>query len=104
MDMQQYIDIAKSDDREYEFYGIRHHHGGPVAVGETLACSWVWDDGQPTDIELDGTCAVDLTDDNATTAMKQYAHFGEPIVIAGFRASWGDEPGEIIIKDAIRVA
>lgn len=102
--VKQFAEIATSDEREYEFYGVRCHNGTPVAIGDTLPPSYVWDDGECTDQQLDGTCAIDLRESNADALIKSYGYAGEPIIIAGFYASHGEDRGEIIIRDAVRIA
>lgn len=101
MNVSQYAKLAKSDKREYEYYGLRMHDG-ETSIGEILPNSFVWIDGDWTEEELDGTCAVDLRNQKAEQLCSTY--FGNAIVIAGNSASYGEDDGEIIICDAIRVA
>ena len=83
---------------EYERIGIRVQEN-EFTEGEMLGNSFVWIDGECTDEELDGTCAINL--DDAKCAIEN-GYFGEHIaLIAGDRFEWGQDEGEIIIKDAV---
>lgn len=104
MDIQKYIELAKENFREYEYYGLRFHQGQPVEVGETLPNSFVWDDGICTEEELNGTCAINLCYPHIDRVSNDYVTLGDAIIIAGNFAEYGEDPGEIIIKDAIRIA
>lgn len=79
----------------YDYIGIRVQED-EFTEGEILSNSFVWIDGEPTDEELDGTCAVRL--ENAELA---YGYYGDHVaIIAGNSAEYGEDLGEIIIRDA----
>lgn len=64
--------------------------------GQILDNSFVWVDGEPTDEELDGTCALTLED---ADLIQDY--FGEHVaIIGGDFGEYGQDEGELIIKDA----
>jgi hypothetical protein len=85
------------DECEYEYIGIRIQEE-KFTEGEILDNSYVWDDGECTDEELDGTCAINL--DDAKLALEN-GYFGEHVaVIAGNNREWGKDKGEIIIREA----
>lgn len=66
-----------------------------VEAGQVLQPSFVWVDGDITDEQLDGTCGIDIDSHPAC------GYMGECIaVIAGNEVSWGEDVGEIIIKNA----
>lgn len=81
--------------REYDYYGIRVQEV-PFEQGKITHNSFVWVDGEITEEELNGVCAIRA--DNADY-IKRY--FGEyAAIIAGNKADYGYDPGEIIIEDA----
>lgn len=88
------IDEIK-ENAEYEYIGIRVQ-GNEFAVGEILDNSFVWVDGEMTDEELDGTCAVKLED-----AKLANGYFGNHVAIIGSNSmEYGQDLGEIILRDA----
>lgn len=91
--MEQIAEIK--DECEYEYIGIRVQENAFV-LGEILDNSFVWIDGEMTDEELDGTCAVKIDD---VELAKDY--FGEHVaIIGGDHAEYGQDLGEIIIRNA----
>lgn len=86
------------EECEYEYIGIRIQEN-EFTEGEILDNSYVWVDGECTDEELDGTCAINL--DDAKLALVN-GYYGEHVaVIAGDSQEWGQDAGEIIIREAI---
>lgn len=80
---------------DYEIIGVRVQEN-EFAEGEILDNSFVWIDGEMTDEELDGTCAVKLED-----AELAKGYFGEHVaIIVGESFTYGEDLGEIIIRDA----
>lgn len=83
------------ENSDYEYIGVRVQENEFVK-GEILDNSFVWVDGEMTDEELDGTCAVKLED---VELAKGY--FGDHVaVIGGDSMEYGQDLGEIIIRDA----
>ena len=88
------IDEIK-ENAEYEYIGVRVQEN-EFAEGETLDNSFVWVDGEMTDDELDGTCAVRLEDANLANG-----YFGDHVAIIGSNSmEYGQDLGEIILRDA----
>ena len=80
---------------DYEIIGVRVQEN-EFTEGEILDNSFVWIDGEMTDEELDGTCAVKLED-----AELAKGYFGEHVaIIVGESFTYGEDLGEIIIRDA----
>ena len=98
------------EKQEFDFYGIRAHRGNAVEVGGVCDESMVWDDGECTEDSLDGTCAMLVREgDDLDLAIKgvskMYVWDNEEIIlIAGHYASHGEDDGEIVIRDAVRLA
>lgn len=83
------------ENAEYEYIGVRVQEN-EFAEGETLDNSFVWVDGEMTDDELDGTCAVRLEDANLANG-----YFGDHVAIIGSNSmEYGQDLGEIILRDA----
>lgn len=68
----------------------------PFTEGEALNNSFVWIDGDMTDEELNGTCALSL--DYADQVNSYFG--GHVAIIAGNSFEYGADLGEIVIKDA----
>lgn len=86
-------------DFDYGCVGVRVQEE-PFELGEIDHISHIWDNGDDTGEELDGICA---TNSNALEYAPEY--FGDHIaIIAGNNISYGEDAGEIIIKDAVVVA
>lgn len=84
----------------YAYVAVRVVDAVPVD-GETLAPSRVWVDGEATDDLLDGTCGLSLA--HAERLAAQYV--GRVVlVMGGDDASWGEDVGEVIIRDAMALA
>ena len=83
------------ENSEYEYIGIRVQEN-EFTKGEILDNSFVWVDGEITDEELDGTCAVKLED-----AQLANGYFGDHVaIIGGDFMEYGQDLGEIILRDA----
>lgn len=80
---------------DYGYIGIRVSEN-EFTEGETLDNSFVWVDGEMTDEELDGTCAIMLKD-----AKLANAYHGSHVAIIGSDSmEYGQDLGEIILRDA----
>ena len=83
------------ENSEYEYIGVRVQEN-EFTEGESLDNSFVWIDGEMTDEELPGTCAVKLED-----AQLANSYFGDHIAIIGSNSmEYGQDLGEIILRDA----
>lgn len=83
------------DKYDFGYIGVRVQED-PFTLGETLDNSFVWVDGEMTDEELDGTCAVKI--DEAELAKR---YFGDYVaIIGGDSMEYGQDLGEIIIRNA----
>ena len=83
------------DKYDFGYIGVRVQED-PFTLGETLDNSFVWVDGEMTDEELDGTCAVKI--DEAELAKR---YFGDYVaIIGGDSMEYGQDLGEIITRNA----
>lgn len=81
-------------DMDYEFIGIRVQEQ-PFELGSILHLSHVWDNGEDTGVELGGICVCRLD----RLGREQY--FGNhAAIICGNEAEYGEDDGELIIRDA----
>ena len=80
---------------DYGYIGIRVSEN-EFTKGEILDNSFVWIDGEMTEEELDGTCAIMLKDANLANS-----YFGDHVAIIGSDSmEYGQDLGEIILRDA----
>ncbi len=92
------IDIDALADA-YEYIGIRvQEEDYGLSVGDTVYhCSKVWVDGEETDEELDGVCAMSIKQLNLVEGF----YFGKCVLVLGSNyAGYGVDPGEIVMRDA----
>lgn len=83
------------ENSEHEYIGVRVQEN-EFTEGESLDNSFVWVDGEMTDEELDGTCAVNIDD-----ARLANNYFGDHVAIIGSNSmEYGEDFGEIILRDA----
>jgi len=95
-------------EHEFEYYGLRFHRGQDVPeLGDELECSYVWVDEEITEEELPGTCALDIRTgciDKIMELARSYRYGdGEFILIAGDYAMTGQDEGELVIENAVRI-
>ncbi len=88
----------------YEYYGLRVMDD-PV-VGETLAPSYRWEDGDCTDEELNGTSAIQVSESTFDRALRSSnGYWGTHVaLIGGYQMEYGEDAGEVVIRDAVVVA
>ena len=80
---------------EYEFVGVRVQEQG-FELGAIEHLSHVWYNGDDTGVELDGVCACKLD----RLGVNRY--YGDhAAIICGNDAEYGEDDGEIIIRDAV---
>ena len=78
----------------YEHVGVRVQEQ-EFELGTIKHLSHVWDDGDDTGIELDGICVCKLD------RLGHNNYFGEHIaIICGYEAEYGEDDGELIIRNA----
>lgn len=92
------IETIKNNDYDYTYVAIRICPD-MVEAGQTLENSFVWVDGEITDEEIDGTCGIDIE------SKAGGGYFGACMaIIGGYDAEYGEDDGEIIIKNAEVIA
>lgn len=114
------MSIAKQIEAEIERLGYAYNYYGlravaaddPIAVGECAAPSYQWVDGERTDNELAGVCAIALpwhsdcdTADIEAALRIVKGYDGARIVLLGAsQRDWGEDPGEIVMENAVALA
>lgn len=84
----------------YEKYGIRIQEQD-FELGTVDHNSKVWVDGEETEDELDGICAINLNSPEAAGTLNGHGYFGSHIaLLASNRFEYGLDAGEVILKDA----
>nr|DAF98450.1 MAG TPA: hypothetical protein [Siphoviridae sp. ctwfx1] len=79
---------------DYEFVGVRVQEQD-FELGTIEHLSHVWDNGDDTGVELDGICVCSLD----RLGVNNY--FGDHVaIICGNEAEYGEDDGELIIRDA----
>lgn len=114
------VDIANKitklqEEYEYDHFGLRVlPMDQDAAVGDVLANSYAWDDGEFTEQELNGVSAIEVISPEKVEnvllilgAGGRYnrtfsGYHGKKVVLIGSnRAEGGSDPGEIVMKDGI---
>lgn len=91
----------------YGYYGIRVDYDVAYNVGDHTATSRDWEDNEPTDNYLGGTCCVGIAyvDDIDRAIQIANTYYGDHVyLIGGDSMEYGEDDGEYIIKDAVVVA
>lgn len=101
---------------EYCYFGIRAMTGNPlthesptVEIDDIVENSWDWLDGDPTEEELEGTCALQVDPDDELEDIEHvlkeaemYLWNAKQLVLLGcMYKEYGNDNNEIIMRDAI---
>lgn len=97
------IDSINPDAYDYDFVGVRvvdrEYDGYDSKPGDTLDRSWQWEDGEPTEEQLEGTSAIDVVDNAPSTPG---GYWGNRVLIIGsYHAQTGNDPGEIVMQEPV---
>ena len=99
------IEEAVSDG--WQFVGIRSHHDPDVKIGDEIANSHVWIDGERTDEELPGVSALAVVWCGERINRRGVAddyRGGVIVVVASDHAEWGEDVGEIVLRRGVVLA
>ena len=92
------IAAVRDNEYDYDYVAIRICPD-VVEVGQTLEPSFVWVDGEITEEVLEGTCGINIQSNAAC------GYFGKCMaIIGGYYAEYGEDVGELIVKDAVVIA
>jgi hypothetical protein len=107
-DLRAIAQDISPDDWECDVLGLRvvdsDYRGYSYRVGRIVPRSWNWVDGDHTNERLDGTCCISLARiaNSVPNAVDDFGGYsGRRIwLLGGGWSSGGEDPGEIIIRDA----
>jgi hypothetical protein len=76
-----------------------------LELGEDVGDSYRWDDGEDTGEQLNGTCAIDASRNDALDLISDYKEFGT-LYLIGSQTHYdsGEDKGEIVITNAVVIA
>lgn len=109
-EMENIKNIVEDLSYDYEYVGIRAQYE-EFELGEIDHVSHMWIDSEDTNEELDGVCAIRVCANvNANDFEEKYNKYfngligcyaGDHVaILVGNTAEYGQDPGEVIIKDA----
>ena len=102
-----------ADESGYSLIGVRCLHADETpAIGDEMPPSFIWDDGDPTEETIGGTCAWDARDGgcdlrSALQRASKYQICGRYALLGGNYSGNNDliaEPFAIAIRDAVVLA
>ena len=99
--------IEKAISDRWHFVGIRSHHDPDVKIGDEIANSNVWIDGERTDEELPGVSALAVVWCGERINQRGVAddyRGGVIVVVASDHAEWGEDVGEIVLRRGVVLA
>ena len=112
--MTQTQDLAGIiDNSRFTVFAVRALHvDEDVAVGDTMADSYVWDDGERTEESIGGTCGFEVRDSgrlrDAIERATPYDVGGDQLALLGGTYTGNNdligEPHAIAIRDAVVLA
>ena len=112
MNAKQIKKIIENNKYEYNYFGLRAMTRDPMTgkypkqlgVGDETDNSYAWEDGEPTEDELNGTCALgidrDAEADEIEAAIKNLRMYdAKQVVLIGSRyQDYGSDEGEVIMS------
>lgn len=102
MTIAELKEMINNNDWDVDFgkFGIRIQEQF-FTLGSIEHNSKVWFNGEETDEELDGICAIDLNAPEAAECLNGNGYFGNHIaLIASDSYEYGQDAGEVILKNA----
>lgn len=93
------IEDAKQE-HGWNSVGVRIQRGVEFSLGPIDHVSHVWVDGEETDEELDGICAISASDIRALCKTAG-GYFGDHVaIIVGDNLGMGEDPNEVVLGNA----
>lgn len=99
--------MAELESGNYNYYGLRGAYESDLEKLDRgyLDRSYVWEDGEQTDEQLEGTCALGVSDSLTESeikrrydaALKMYAETGTVLLIADSCQEYGNDDNEVIL-------
>jgi hypothetical protein len=82
---------------------LPYDEGNDYNIGDILGPSYVWDDGEPTQDQLEGTSVIEVNEKNIEKALEligQYPNAEDLLIVSGEKHSAGDDIGEALFRKA----
>jgi hypothetical protein len=82
---------------------LPYDEGTDYNIGDILGPSYVWDDGEPTQDQLEGTSVIEVNEKNIEKALEligQYPNAEDLLIVSGEKHSAGDDIGEALFRKA----
>jgi hypothetical protein len=99
--------MAELESCNYNYYGLRGAYESDLEKLDRgyLDCSYVWEDGEQTDEQLNGTCALGVNDcmsesaimERYERALAMYSESGTVLLIADKNQEYGNDEDEVIL-------
>lgn len=100
--------MAELESCNYNYYGLRGAYQSDIDAANTngyLNTSYVWEDGEQTDEQLGGTCALEVNEyltaqqimDRYERALAMYSEIGTVLLIADKNQEYGNDENEVIL-------
>lgn len=108
MTVQNILEAAQKYTNDYEIIGIRTQEE-PFELGRINHTSHIWDNGDDTGDTLDGISATIINSQAIIMHSDEHTYFSgfyfgnHKAIIGGNRFEYGEDDGELIIKDPVVV-
>lgn len=100
--------MAELESCNYNYYGLRGAYQSDMDAANAngyLNASYVWEDGEQTDEQLNGTCALGVNDcmsesaimERYERALAKYSEIGTVLLIADKNQEYGNDEDEVIL-------
>ena len=99
--------MAELESGNYNYYGLRGAYDTDLDKLDRgyLDRSYIWEDGEQTEEQLSGTCALGVCDnlteqqimDRYATARNRYSENGTVLLIADKNQEYGNDENEVIL-------
>lgn len=100
--------MAELESGNYNYYGLRGAYQSDMDAANAngyLNASYVWEDGEQTGEQLNGTCALGVNDcmsestimERYERALAMYSEIGTVLLIADKNQEYGNDENEVIL-------
>ena len=116
MTANEIAEVIENNKMNYNYFGIRSITKNPITheydylhLGDEPSYSYSWDDGNPTDNQLNGTCAlnigIDASADEIAAAINELRIYRpKQIVLLGSNdIEYGQDNHEIVMRGNVNV-
>ncbi len=111
------LDTINSNKENFEYFGIRAMTMNPTTneyeiaeVGKSISYSYDWNDGETTEDQLNGACAIKIDRDaeisdieNAINNLNYYDTGSQVVLLGSDRRDYGSDSNEIVMYNHLTV-